>query len=99
EHERQEAVTVDAVLELEHLVEVERVPPPERLLDHRLPERALAERLPAAAEDVLGQAAEPHVAELADRADARELAEHQVEERAPAPAHPADVDDLEALAP
>src|SRR4029077_10193949 len=84
---------VEAMAEIADRREVQGVPAAEGDLAHLAPDRALMERLPAPAEAILSDAAIPDVTELARGEHARHLAEHPVEQRAPAAAPARDEQD------
>jgi len=79
-------------LELEHLADVDGIPSAEGALPDGAPEQTPPDRDAAAALRVVQQGL-LEVRELAERADARDLPEHPVEERAAAPAASSDVQD------
>jgi hypothetical protein len=62
-------------------------------LEHRAPERAASDRLPAAAEPAVHQAVPPQSAELAGGDVAVELPQQQVQQGAPAPSGARDEED------
>src|SRR5205823_2097704 len=84
----------DTILEADALVDVERVPAPERGAPHLRPERALADGSATTAEVVVPQASLPQVAEAADRHESRQLSKEQGEDRAARAAGSADVRDV-----
>src|SRR5262249_4590840 len=75
-----------------HSRRVDPVPAAERSFADLTPEAARTELPATAAALVLGNAALPHMHELAAGADPGQLAEQALEERTAAPAQPAEVD-------
>src|SRR5207249_4494107 len=69
------------------------VPSAESALSDRTPERTLPDAGAATAFSIVEQGP-PQMRELAERADARDLSQHPVEERASAPAAASYVEDL-----
>src|SRR6266705_1132448 len=93
EETRQGPRAIVGAPQLQDLRQREPVPAPERLCPYPGPERALAERRPAAAEAVLAKARLPDLADLPEREESRDLSEHPIKERAAAAPPPADVQD------
>src|SRR5215213_6414442 len=79
--------------ERHHLVYVDVIPPPEGLASNGSPELARVKELPATAALVLPEPPIPYLPELTDVHEARDLAQRLPQNRAPAPAMPADVQD------
>src|SRR5215217_9294800 len=77
--------------ERHHLVYVDVLPPPEGLDSNGSPELARVKELPATAALVLPEPPIPYLPELTDVHEAGDLAQRLRQNRAPAPAIPADV--------
>src|SRR4051794_14027171 len=94
DHGRDVAVAVDTVLEGDHLVGVDLVPPAEGGLADPAPEVAFGDGRAATAELAFDQAPLPEEDDLPRGAEPGQLAEDALDQRAPAAAEAADVQDL-----
>ncbi len=89
---RQLAVAINRELQRQRTFGVERLPAAESDLADLGPERAFAERLPAAAQLVVAQAALPQVDEFAQRTGIGQLTDRSLQQGRPGPAESAHVE-------
>src|SRR5207302_10407088 len=94
-HERYVPLPLHRPLEVQHLGYVDGLPSAESALSDGAPEWAVPDGGAAAAFRVVEQAP-PQMSELAERADARDLSQHPVQERASAAPAASYVEDLYA---